>query len=167
MLGAISKQPRIRLCSLPAASLMFLVGGQLILFILLGACRVQTPFRISSLPRGSPIRPGIYTVIEDVIAVDTGSGRAYREALNARYTASPMFRRMLYDLNLFWAISAVAVATTVTAVIFAPSVPEVVAYGIGWAVPFSWAGIWALITIKWVQTSLRKEKEAWGKQSNG
>ena len=93
------------------------------------------------------MRPGIYTTIEDVIAVDTGTGRLYREALDARYEASPLFRRMLRQLDLFWvdsssvalrlrlltyqAISALAVAAAVTAVVLAPSVPEIVAYGIG------------------------------------
>ncbi|MCJ1366979.1 hypothetical protein MMC16_006110 [Acarospora aff. strigata] len=113
------------------ASLMFLVGGQLAVIAVWNSLGFRTPFRISSLPRGVPMRPGIYTTIEDVIAVDTGTGRLYREALDARYEASPLFRRMLRQLDLFWAISALAVAAAVTAVVLAPSVPEIVAYGIG------------------------------------
>ncbi len=84
------------------ASLMFLVGGELAVFAAWASFGFRTPFRISSLPRGVVMRPGIYTIIEDIIAVDTGSGRLYREALDARYEASPLFRRMLYQLNLFW-----------------------------------------------------------------
>lgn len=84
------------------ASLMFFVGGELVLCAALASLDIRTPFRISSLPKGVPIRPGIYTIAEDIIAVDAGAGRAYREALDARYQASPLFRRMLYQLNLFW-----------------------------------------------------------------
>lgn len=84
------------------ASLMFLVGGELAALAAWAGLGFRTPFRISSLPRGVAMRPGIYTIIEDIIAVDTGSGRLYREALDARYEASPLFRRMLYQLNLFW-----------------------------------------------------------------
>jgi hypothetical protein len=36
---------------------------------------------------------------------------------------------------------------------------------IGWCVPFVWAGLWTLITIPWVQSDLRREKEAW--RANG
>jgi len=87
---------------MPPTSLIFLVGGQLASFAGLGGLGFRTPFRISSLPRGVGMRPGIYTIIEDVIAVDTGTGRPYREALEARYQASPLFRQMLHQLNLFW-----------------------------------------------------------------
>ena len=36
----------------------------------------------------------------------------------------------------------------------------------GWDVPPLWTGIWVLITIQWVQIALKKEKEAWQKNSN-
>lgn len=32
---------------------------------------------------------------------------------------------------------------------------------LGWTLPFAWAIIWTLITIPWVQSDLRREKEAW------
>lgn len=70
-------------------------------------------------------------VIEDVIAVDTGVGRAYRRAINERYEASPMFRNMLHQLNLFWAIPALCVGAGVTAAVVDDRVPQTVAYGIG------------------------------------
>ena len=70
-------------------------------------------------------------VIEDVIAVDTGAGRAYRRAINDRYEASPMFRRMLWQLNTFWAVPALAVGAGVTAVVADNRVPQTIAYGIG------------------------------------
>ncbi|KAI9880420.1 MAG: hypothetical protein M1830_003460 [Pleopsidium flavum] len=131
VLGTKPKPPLVRLSAMPPTSLIFLVGGQLALFAALSGLGFRTPFRISSLPRGVAMRPGIYTIIEDVIAVDTGTGRSYREALEARYQASPLFRQMLHQLNLFWSISALAVGAVVTAVVFIPSVPETVAYGVG------------------------------------
>lgn len=33
------------------------------------------------------------------MAVDMGAGRAYRQAINARYEAIPMFGKILYLLN--------------------------------------------------------------------
>ena len=70
-------------------------------------------------------------IIEDVIAVDTGAGRAYRRAINDRYEASPMFRRMLWQLNMFWAVPALAMGAGVTAVVADDRVPQTIAYGIG------------------------------------
>ena len=31
----------------------------------------------------------------------------------------------------------------------------------GWGVPFLWAGIWAAITVPWVQSALAREKTSW------
>ena len=46
-------------------------------------------------------------------------------------------------------------------VCLAPGVEEVAVFGIGWTVPFLWAGVWAVGTIWYVQGALRKEKEGW------
>ena len=46
------------------------------------------------------------------------------------------------------------------------SVPAEVAYGLGWGIPPLWAGIWALVTIKWVQRMLKKEADAWMTANN-
>ena len=32
---------------------------------------------------------------------------------------------------------------------------------VGWVLPFLWAGVWAIVTIKWVQISLRDEYAQW------
>lgn len=34
---------------------------------------------------------------------------------------------------------------------------------VGWGVPPLWIGLWVVITIWWVQSALRKEKEEWCK----
>jgi len=168
---------------MPVPSFILFCGGELLLFSLFAYFNILTPFKISSQPKGAPVRPGTYMIIEDVIAVDTGLGRSYRRALSDRYEASPLFRQMLHRLNLFWAIPALLVGAGVTAAVLKERVPEEVAYGIGkrqiviqcilqdfgpigltgWGVPPIWAGIWALITLQWVQVSLRREREAWSK----
>ncbi|KAI9814761.1 MAG: hypothetical protein M1827_003027 [Pycnora praestabilis] len=144
---------------MPPLALMFFTGFQLLLFNIFHLKGVKAPFRISSTLKGAPIKAPLFAIIEDAIAVDGHGGYPYREALTARYEASPMFRQMLVSLTFFWSISAITVAAASTAVIF--TVPVTVAYGIGWTVPFIWAGIWTAITIKFVQSSLRKEKAAW------
>ena len=131
IIGTAPDKPLVRLCALPGPSFIFYFGIILLITSCLCACGAKAPFRISSTPKGASIRPTIYTIIEDVIGVDTGSGRRYRQALNARYQASPQFRRMLAQLNLFWGLSAVLVGTGITLAMYVPRIPGTVAYGIG------------------------------------
>ena len=91
----------------------------------------KIPFKMSSLDKGDPIRPFTYTIVEDVIAVDTGQGRAYREAINMRYQASHRFRELLRRVDLLWAIPALVVGVGCTVVVALPQIPETVSYGIG------------------------------------
>lgn len=116
---------------MPAPSFIIFIGGELLLFSIFQAFRIPNPFKISSQDKGTPARPGTYMIIEDVMAVDTGVGRAYRKAINDRYEASPMFRNMLHQLNLFWAIPALCVGAGVTAAVVDYRVPQTLAYGLG------------------------------------
>jgi len=101
----------------------------------------------------------LYALIEDVVAVDGGGGQMYRYALRTRYLSSPYFRRMLFEMNCFWSGGSIIFAAAITAIIF--TVSEPVAFTLGWTLPFAWAGVWTLITIPWVQSDLRREKQAW------
>ena len=121
--------------------------------------RWKLPFRLSSHIKGSVCPPITYTIVEDVIAVDARAGKAYREAFLLRYNASPRFRKMLIQLVWFWGIPSVIVGVVLLAVIF--TVKKEVAYGLGWAIPNIWAGIWTVLTILWARKSLRIEKETW------
>lgn len=71
----------------------------------------------------------MYTIIEDIIAVDGSGNLEFRHALDKRYRASPEFRNMLATLSLFWSIPGLLVAGGVTAAIW--TVPLGVAFGIG------------------------------------
>lgn len=129
VVGTVPHNPLVRPCAMPVPSLIFLFGVQLTFSAALQAAGARAPFRISSIPQGAPMLPGSYTIIEDVMAVDGNGGTAYREALNARYKASSLFRRMLTRLTIFWGVSALVVAGAITAVVF--TAPVTVAYGVG------------------------------------
>lgn len=75
--------------------------------------------------------PGVYYIMEDIIAVNAGAGRPFREALAARYAASPRFRRMIKTQSLFWSIPSLVVAVVCTVVIVIHPVSKEVAYGVG------------------------------------
>jgi hypothetical protein len=126
--GTIPREPPIRLLSMPAPTMLYTFAFELLLIDTLRILHYRSPLRISSLPAGEPLRPGIYFIIEDVVAVDGGGGTAYRERLNERYEKSHLFRQMLHRLTLFWAGGAAGMAVVCTVVVF--TVPGSVAYAV-------------------------------------
>jgi len=163
IIGTVQEEPPIRLLAMPLPTVMYYFGLIHLSLDLLRARGYKAPFRISSTPKGSVMPTALYVFIEDIVAVDGGGGQKYRRALRDRYLASPYFRQMLFEMNCFWAGGAIVWATVITIIIF--TTPRDVAYTVGWTVPFLWAGLWTLITIPWVQADLRREKEAWARNS--
>ncbi|KAI9668247.1 MAG: hypothetical protein M1821_001067 [Bathelium mastoideum] len=135
IVGTVPTEPPIRLLSMPVPTLTFAFGVELLIVDVARLLGMRAPFRISSLPQGAPLRPGIYSIIEDIVAVDGSGGTEFRERFNARYNASHYFRQMLHRLTLFWAIPACLVAGATTAIIF--TVSKDVAYVLGWTLPFA------------------------------
>ncbi|KAF2003453.1 hypothetical protein P154DRAFT_520066 [Amniculicola lignicola CBS 123094] len=159
IVGTSFHDPPIRLLAIPPATMCFAIGLELLLIDILRIMGVPAPCRISSLPMGAPLRPGIYAYIEDICAVD-GSGKTeFRQRLNLRYQASKAFREMLHRLTLFWAIGSIAISGITTAIVF--TIERDAAYVVGWTVPFIWAAVWTAITIPWVQKSLKHEYAEW------
>jgi hypothetical protein len=103
---------------MPAPTMLFAIGVELILVDILRVMKVPAPCRISSLPQGAPLRPGIYAYIEDICAVDGSGGTQFRQRLNLRYQASKAFREMLHRQTLFWAIGAIACSIAATIIVF-------------------------------------------------
>ena len=114
---------------MPAPSILFCACGADLCVTLAYMAGLRTPFRVSSIPKHDFFRPGSYTIIEDIVAVDGYGGRRYREALDKRWKACPLFRRLLLQISLFWSVSGLAVAAGCTAVVFTTEIP--VAFGVG------------------------------------
>ncbi|MCJ1350763.1 MAG: hypothetical protein MMC33_000744 [Icmadophila ericetorum] len=131
VIGLTLNPVSVRLLATPPSIVILISSASLLLTSGLTLIGARTPFRISSMPAGSICRPGIYSIIEDVIAVDTGTGRKYREALNERYQSSGAFRKMLLNLNLFWALGGCVFGSVVIALCYEEVVDPIAAYGIG------------------------------------
>ncbi|KAH7161564.1 hypothetical protein EDB81DRAFT_348829 [Dactylonectria macrodidyma] len=151
----------LRVLCMPAPAILYCLGGVLAVITLYHRMEWPAPFRFSSTDKGEKVLPGVYYFIEDVVAVNAGAGRPYREALAARYNASPRFRRMLYEQSLFWSIPSLILAVPLTVIAVIPPVPATAAYGICWAVPFLWAILWGIITIKWCKRDMVRERLEW------
>ncbi|KAJ3946201.1 uncharacterized protein N0V96_004561 [Colletotrichum fioriniae] len=154
--------PPIRLLSMPVPTMLLVFGTQLLLIDALRALHLPSPLRISSVPRRAQLRPGIYSLIEDVCAVDGSGGTDFRVALDRRYEASHVFRAMLRRLGAFWAVGAEGCAVLCTALIF--TLDGEVAYVVGWSLPFVWAGVWTVATFWYVKRELRREAKAWSEE---
>lgn len=124
--GTCPHDPPIRVLAIPASTMLFAIGVELLLVDVLRIYGVPAPCRISSLPMGAPLRPGIYAYIEDICAVDGSGGTEFRQRLNLRYQASKAFREMLHRLTLFWAIGAIVCSAVTVAIVF--TIPRDAAY---------------------------------------
>lgn len=116
---------------MPAPAILYCLGGSVFIITMWSLSGRKAPFRISSTPKGGVVFPGVYYLMEDVVAVNASAGRPYREALAARYNASPRFRKMIKAQSLFWSIPSLIVAIACTVVIVIHPVRNDIAYGIG------------------------------------
>ena len=160
--GTSFPHPPIRLLSMPPTSMLYAFGLELAIVDILRYFQYPAPLRISSIPKGAQLRPCIYSIIEDVVAVDGSGGTPYREALNRRYEASHTFRAMLRRLGVFWWTGALACAVLCTILIF--TIEHDAAYVVGWSVPFIWGGVWTVGTIWYVRRCLAREKRVWAEE---
>ena len=128
-LGISKKPPNVRWVALSLPILMLQVCAQMVLLVPLSAMHVRAPFRFSSIGRGELLKPAVYVIAEDVIAVDAKQGDVFRAQWKARYESSQPFRNLLTQLDLLWGVSGVLTAGGIIAVIFAVKQTDV-----GWAV---------------------------------
>jgi hypothetical protein len=149
---------QIRLISLPAAVLMYLVATLTFLSLALNRLKIGLPFRFGSLDAGNVVRPAIFYIVEDVVAVDGEGGMDYRKAFVARYDSSPHFRSMIWNLSVVWMLAFYIFAVLFTVLVF--TLPVAAVYGVGWAGPFPLAGLMAIWTIFYVKARLRDEGNA-------
>jgi hypothetical protein len=149
-----------RLMSLPPAVLMFFLATLTLLSLLLNFLDIKLPFRFGSVEAGNALRPAVYYIVEDVVAVDGNGGMEYREAFGERYDFSPVFRSMIRNLSIVWMAAFFLLAGLFAVLAFV--LPKAAVYAVGWAGPFPLAGLLAVWTIFCVKSQLRREREIEG-----
>lgn len=115
---------------MPAATMCLAIGLQLLIVDILRIRGVRAPCRISSLPVGAPLRPGVYAYIEDIVAVDGQGGTEFRQRLNLRYQTSRNFRIMLHRQTLFWGFGSVGIACVTSIIVW--TIQRDAAYVVSW-----------------------------------
>lgn len=135
---------------------MFFLASLTALSLVLNHFNIKLPFRFGSLGPGNIVRPAVYYIVEDVVAVDGNGGLEYREAWTERYETSPIFCNMIWNLSVVWMVTFYVFAVIFVVLVFA--LPWQAVYAVGWAGPFPLAGWMVLWTVFYVKESLEKEE---------
>ncbi|EKG20087.1 hypothetical protein MPH_02586 [Macrophomina phaseolina MS6] len=164
VVGNAYPRPIIRLLAMPVPSVLLVFAAEALMRDLLHLFQRKSPVRISSCPKGAQFRPGIYSILEDIVATDGGGMAAYRERLGARYRSSYRFRHMLRTLSLFWSLGGTVAALGTSSLVWTLDVSY--AYAVGWVAPYIWGLIWTLLTIRWVHNFIQLEYASWAEARN-
>lgn len=124
---------------------------------LLSAGRINLPFRFGSVDAWKPVRPAVFYIVEDVVAVDGNGGIEFRQAWNDRYESSEVFRQMIWTLSVVWMLAFVIMASVFTGLVW--RLPIQAVYAVGWAAPFPCVGVMVVGTVYYVKGCLRRERE--------
>ncbi|KAF2723228.1 hypothetical protein K431DRAFT_292622 [Polychaeton citri CBS 116435] len=147
----------LRVVAIAHAVLLILVTPQLIIVAAATMLGIRAPFRFSSVEKGERLRGACYVIVEDIVAVDGGQGKAFRQAWSDRYEASPALRSHMLQMDLMWGTSGVILAVIIFAIAFGVSNADV-GYTLGFALPWVWAGTMAYVTTKLSQRMLARER---------
>ncbi|KXT10316.1 hypothetical protein AC579_1119 [Pseudocercospora musae] len=160
--------PSLPVTAISLSVLMLYVCLELILVEVGILLNVSAPFRFSSVQKGAPLRPGVFIVAEDVVAVDGMQGGAWRQAWNDRYEADSELQRLCRILDWFWGVSGLCVVAVIWTLAFATDiVDEEVSYAIGWGLPWVWGGIMAVLTFWMAKRMLRRQRTRLGSIDTG
>lgn len=155
-IGNAIESPRV--CALGLPVLVTAVGVELLIAIACEMFGVHAPLRISSVAKGERIRGGVYTIVEDICAVDSHGRVQFRQELARRWEASKEVRRLVVVLDLFWGVSGVAVGGVCIGLMFG-SVGEDAAWCIGWGGPWALAIVGGLLTLGVCKFFLGRERK--------
>jgi len=161
IIGSAPRETWLRVVAMAAPSILWTYGGVVVAVTLLHKYKKPAPFRFSSTPKGGEVLPCVYYFIEDTLAVNGGCGRPYREAIAARYRASPRFRELMLEMSWFWGIGALVMATILTVIAVIPPVPEDWSYGVCWTATFLWGVVWGIATIYIGKSRMVRERLEW------
>lgn len=119
----------------------------------------KLPVRVNSEKRGTWMQPLVYYAAEDFFAVDGWQKRDFRVRYRQRYATSIMFRKMIFEITVWWAAGIMVYIGCLSAVIW--NNPFHIAFGLSLGVLFSFIILWAICTYVYIQLALEREREWW------
>ena len=110
------------------------------------------------------MRPGAYYIMEDVVAVEGGGRSAFRRALKERYERSPIFRQLVYEMTVYWAMAGLVFIGVNATLTFTTDVTVAFGATLGW-IPI-WALIGFLFARLWIRRRLSQEKQSFKNENH-
>jgi len=106
----------------------------------------------------TPLRPSIYYGAEDFVAVDGLQDREFRVRYNQCYESSKAFRRLFFDLTLWWKLGVCVYIGSLSAVVW--TCPFHIAFGLSLGILFYYIAFWAAGTFAWVTYEMGRQWKA-------
>lgn len=124
----------------------------------------KLPVRVGSEKAGTIMQPLVYYAAEDFFAVDGWQKRDFRVRYRERYATSIMFRKMIFEITVWWCAGIMVYIGCLSAVIW--NNPFHIAFGLSLGVLFSFIILWAICTYVYIQIALEREREWWIKKKS-
>ncbi len=131
---------------------------------LLSLIQPRVPIWLSSLPPGHKMRPAGYYIMEDIVAVDGGGRSAFRRNLNKRYESSVIFRKLVYEMTVYWGLAGIIFVGINAVFTFTTSLNFAFGATLIW-IPV-WALLWFIPAKFWISYRLRKERDSFHISNN-
>ncbi|GAA5929840.1 uncharacterized protein JCM15063_004639 [Sporobolomyces koalae] len=152
--------PAVPLYNFFLFSTAMLIAPMGIVFILTLKSYKNLPFWMSSDPPRTATKPAVYYIVEDVGAVDFRHGRAWRKRMQARWAASPPFRRLCWHQTLYWSIASMIFVGITAAIVWSGLVLDV-KYGLVLGMLWVWMLCFAIGSYGLVHFALQRELRWW------
>jgi hypothetical protein len=120
---------------------------------------IPWPLWCSSDKYGEKMKPAAFYVCEDLLAVDFRHGRPMREALHARYNASPPYQSLMRRLTLLWAFGCFLYVAIDAIITFLAS--QAIAFALVLAMFFVFLALWIIFSIGLFHFELKREHAWW------
>ncbi|KIX94890.1 uncharacterized protein Z520_09580 [Fonsecaea multimorphosa CBS 102226] len=146
-----TKDVKVKVIAMAPPSVLYTIGGYMLLQNTAHCLRIRTFVTLSSVKRGSLTPPPLFTVMEDVFAVDgCHLGLPARHAMLATYNASARFRNTLMWWSWIWCLACLAVAVGLSIVV--GLVKGTTAFGITYGVSFPFIVFMSVVTAFWMES---------------
>jgi hypothetical protein len=120
---------KVQVIAMVPVSSLYVIGLYMLVQNTMHVLRIRTPVTLSSIKRGSLTPPPLFTVMEDVFAVDgCHMGLPAREAMLDLYQRSPAYRKAAARWSWIWGGGAFTVAVILSIIVGVT--PETVSFGI-------------------------------------
>ncbi|KAK0548129.1 Nuclear control of ATPase protein 2 [Tilletia horrida] len=139
------------------------IGIAVLVVTLLSEGTIVQPTRVSTVPKGEPVRPALFYLWSDLVGCDGGGGYPFRMALDARYRASPPFRKMLRSLSYLIgsALSSLLVCALILTFVMQAAGPDRKYEDASWAANMAlilvWLGTATVCGLRMSRRALREE----------